>query len=141
MSIRKLIVMGAIWALALPVAAQPAERELVKLPDMMQEHMMANMRDHLQTLDTILDDLAQGEFDQAADLAEQRLGMSSMALHGAAHMAPFMPEPMQAAGTAMHRAASRFSLVAQEGDLKNAVASLKAVTDACVACHAAYRIH
>jgi hypothetical protein len=71
--------------------------------------------------------------------------MSSLASHGAAHMATYMPEPMQAIGTQMHRAASRFALIAQEAsvdrDLPRALKSLSAVTQQCVACHAAYRIH
>jgi hypothetical protein len=47
-------------------------------------------------------------------LAEQRVGMNSLGLHGAAHMAPFMPLPMQEIGTSMHRAASRLAIVLQD---------------------------
>ena len=42
----------------------------------MQEHMLGNMRDHLATLNEIIGDVAEGKFDAAAKLAEQRLGMS-----------------------------------------------------------------
>ena len=112
----------------------------VELPPMMQQHMLANMRDHLETLDALLGHLATGELDAAADLAEQRLGMSSLDDHGAAHMAQFMPEGMRAAGTAMHRAASRFARVAEEGDRDRALAALREVSAACVACHRGYRI-
>jgi cytochrome c556 len=66
--------------------------------------------------------------------------MSSLKAHGAEHMAGFMPKPMQDIGTGMHRAASRFALKAQEGELAPALASLQEVTAACVACHAGYRI-
>jgi len=116
-------------------------RQLVKLPEMMQAHMLANMRDHLQTINQILIDLGENRTDQAAELAEARLGMSSLELHGAAHMAGFMPKGMQQAGTAMHRAASRFARKAQEGELMPAYRALADVTSTCVACHAAYRIH
>ena len=112
----------------------------VELPPMMQQHMLANMRDHLETLDALLGHLAKDELDAAADLAEQRLGMSSLDDHGAAHMAQFMPEGMRAAGTAMHRAASRFARVAVEGDRDRALAALREVSAACVACHRGYRI-
>jgi len=116
-------------------------RQLVKLPEMMQQHMLGNMRDHLQTLNEILILLSKDQPAKAADLAEARLGMSSLPLHGASHMAKFMPKPMQTLGTNMHRAASRFALKAQEGDLKPAYQALTKVTQSCVACHAAYRIH
>ena len=115
-------------------------RQLVKLPEMMQHHMLANMRDHLVTINSILLLLSKNKLDKAADLAESHLGMSSLNTHNASHMAKFMPAGMRAAGTAMHRAASRFALKAQEGDLLPAYKMLSEVTAACVACHAGYRI-
>jgi hypothetical protein len=115
-------------------------RELVQLPEMMQQHMMTNMRDHLVTLNEILITMANGELEKAAEVAESRLGMSSLESHGASHMAKFMPEGMRQAGTSMHRAASRFSLKAQEGEALPAYKALAEVTSACVACHSAYRI-
>jgi hypothetical protein len=103
------------------------------------------MRDHLLAIAEIQDALADGRFDRAADIAEQRIGMSSLATHGAAHMAPYMPQGMQMIGTQMHRSASQFALAAQEasvdGDLARAVKSLSGITRQCIACHAAYRIH
>lgn len=115
-------------------------RQLVKMPEPMQEHMLGNMRDHVMALDSILAHLAASEWTMAADVAEQRLGLSSLDRHGASHMAGFMPKAMQDIGTGMHRAASRFALRAQEGELEPAVAALRDVTAACVACHAGYRI-
>ena len=115
-------------------------RQLVELPEMMQQHMMSNMRDHLATINEILKNLAGGQLEQAADIAESRLGMSSLEMHGASHMARFMPEGMRQAGTAMHSAASRFALKAQEGEALPAYKALSEVTSACVACHSGYRI-
>lgn len=115
-------------------------RQLVELPEMMQRHMMSNMRDHLAALDEILMNMANGHLDQAAEVAESRLGMSSLESHGASHMAKFMPEGMREAGTSMHKAASRFALRAQEGELLPAYTALSEITSACVACHSGYRI-
>jgi hypothetical protein len=130
-----------------PVAPPPqagAERELVRLPAPMREHMLANMRDHLAAIGEIQRALADGAYDQAARVAEQRLGMSSLASHGADHMAPMMPKRMQEQGTAMHHAASQLAVEAQNssasGDLKPALAALARTTAACVGCHAAYRV-
>jgi len=121
--------------------ADADQRKLVKFPAQMRMHMLGNMRDHLTALHEIQAALAAGKLDQAADVAETRIGMSSLALHNAAHMAPYMPQPMQDIGTAMHHAASRFAQSAHEGDLKKSLADLSAVTQQCVACHAAYRVH
>jgi hypothetical protein len=112
----------------------------VELPEMMQQHMLANMRDHLTAINEILVYLGSGEMDKAADIAEYRLGMSSLQSHGASHMSKFMPEGMREAGNMMHKAASRFALKAQEGDAISAYKALTDITSACVACHAGYRI-
>ncbi len=120
--------------------ADEDSRQLVELPEMMQQHMMSNMRDHLVTINEILINMENGQLDQAADVAESRLGMSSLELHGASHMAKFMPEGMRQAGTSMHRAASRFALKAQEGDVLPAYNALSKITSACVVCHSGYRI-
>ena len=115
-------------------------RQLVQLPEMMQQHMMENMRDHLTAINEILVHMGADELDEAAETAEQRLGMSAMELHGASHMARFMPEGMRQAGTSMHRAASRFALKAEEGDSLPAFKMLAEITSACVTCHSGYRI-
>lgn len=116
-------------------------REKVELPAPMREHMLANMRDHLSSLSAIQAALAKDDFDKAGDIAETRLGYSSLASHNAAHMAPYMPKAMQAIGTKMHSAASQLALSAQERDGKKVMADLAATTAQCVACHAAYRVH
>jgi hypothetical protein len=129
-----------LGSLALAAAAGDDVRQAVDLPPMMQQHMLGNMRDHLAAISEIQAALAQGQFDQAAQIAESRIGMSSLVAHHAAHMAPYMPKGMQAIGTEMHHAASRFALAAAEADLPRAVAALSQVTRQCVACHGAYRL-
>lgn len=140
-----LLILSGLALVAPASADAPAPRERVALPAMMQQHMLANMRDHLLAIAQIQDALAERRFGAAAQIAEQRLGMSSLASHGAAHMAPYMPKPMQDIGTQMHRAASQFALVAEDAsvnrDLASALKSLSAITRQCVACHATYRIH
>jgi hypothetical protein len=102
------------------------------------------MRDHLLALQQIQEALSTLDYNKAADIAEQRLGMTSLKLHGAHEVAEYMPPGMQDAGSAMHRSASQFAIAAQEssatGDIKPAVAALARVTANCVACHAGYRV-
>jgi hypothetical protein len=119
-------------------------RALVQFPPALVAHTLANMRDHLAALQEISEALAGGRNDQAAKIAEERLGMSSLQRHGAHDVAKFMPQGMRDAGTAMHRAASRFAIEAQNagatGDLKPALGVLGQVMSACVGCHAGYRL-
>ncbi len=148
-----LILAGAVafamsWHLASHTAtANEDTRQMVKLPPMMQAHMLGNMRDHLVALNEIFDELAKGNVDQAAEIAEKRLGMSSMSLHGAAHLGKFMPREMGQIGTQMHRASSRFVIVARDAELEPGQASqrkiykaLADITENCNACHQGYRI-
>lgn len=128
-----------LFSVSLSLADEDS-RELVQLPEMMQQHMLSNMRDHLAAINEILINMSNDQLDQAADIAESRLGMSSLKSHGASHMAKFMPEGMRQSGTSMHRAASRFALKVQEGDVLAAYHSLSEVTSTCVACHSGYRI-
>lgn len=131
----------ALMAVILPtVGAADDTREKVNFPEMMKQHQLSNMRDHLAALNEILALMAKSDLDKAADIAEQRIGMSSMIAHNASHMAPYMPKGMQDIGSEMHHAASRFAITAQEGDLPRALDSLSKVTQQCVACHSTYRV-
>jgi len=125
-------------------AAQADSRMLVKFPEPLVTHTLANMRDHLAALGEMQNALAKGEYDRAAEVAEQRLGMSSLKTHGAHEVARFMPQGMQDAGSAMHRSASQFATVAKDasvtGDLRPALAAMAKVNQTCVACHAGYRL-
>jgi hypothetical protein len=127
------------------VAVPADSRQLVTFPEPMRLHTITSMRDHLLALQEIAVALSQNAFDKAATIAEQRLGMSSLERHGAAHIAPFMPPSMQEIGTRMHRAASRFAVEAQNAsvgnDVRPTLAALGTVMQQCVACHAAYRLH
>lgn len=131
-------------------AHKPAEatagdaRVFVTFPEKLVDHTLANMRDHLMALQEIQEHLGMGNTDGAARIAETRLGMSSLASHGAHEVARFMPQGMQDAGSAMHRSASQFAVVAVNsgvtGDMKPVFAALGHLTATCVGCHAAYRI-
>lgn len=128
-----------------PAPGAPKDtRQSVYFPKTLRSHTLANMRDHLLALQEIQEALAKQEYDRAGDIAEQRLGMSSLQLHGAHDVAKYMPKGMQDAGTAMHRHASRFAVAAKDasatGDVRPALAALAATTAQCVACHAGYRL-
>lgn len=124
-------------------AAGTDTRILVRFPSELVDHTLANMRDHLLALQEINEALAKGQNDRASTIAERRLGMTSLQLHGAHEVSKYMPQGMQDVGTTMHRAASRFAIEAQNsdvtGDLRPALGVLGEVMRACVGCHAEYR--
>ena len=145
---RLLILLLLVLATVAQTAAHAADtRQLVNMPPMMRDHMLATMRGHLQSLNDIFQALSAGENSQAAKIAEQNLGLSSMEAHGASHMAPYMPQAMQAYGTAMHRAASRFARAIETADIEPTAKSQQAIYAAlgditvnCAGCHQAFRL-
>ncbi len=139
--LKKLTLVIFLFSLSFFSHAKEDTRQFVKLPRMMQQHMMTSMRGHLESINEILFLMSNQQLDKAADVAEQTLGMTSLTSHNASHMAKFMPKGMRQAGTNMHKTASRFALKAQEGDRDAAYKALNKVTAACIACHAGYRIH
>ena len=73
--------------MATPRSAAVDARQLAKFPEPMRLHTITSMRDHLQALQEINAALSQNAFEQAASIAEQRLGMSSLRQCVACHAA------------------------------------------------------
>ena len=116
-------------------------RQLVSMPDQARELMRKDMLDHLSALNEIIGYLASNNLEAAAEVAETRMGRSSMGKHRGTGMGPgrFMPLEMRNLGWGMHDAATEFSKIAKQGDLKSAYSALQKVTSSCVACHYSYR--
>lgn len=147
MTKRPLFLSALAAMLALPLVhaetATPPEdqRQLVEMPQEAQRLMQADMLDHMAALNQIIGLLAEGKLPQAGEVAETRMGRSSMGKHRGTGMGPgrFMPDAMRRIGWGMHDAASEFAEVAKEGDAPAAYRSLQNITNSCVACHYSYR--
>jgi hypothetical protein len=116
-------------------------RQLVAMPEQARALMRQDMLDHLSTLNEILGHLASNNLAAAAEVAESRMGNSSMGKHRASGMGPgrFMPLEMRNLGWTMHAAASEFANVAKQGDVTAAYTALQHLTSACITCHYSYR--
>ena len=116
-------------------------RQLVTMPDQARILMRKDMLDHLSSLNEIIGYLASNNLSAAAEIAETKMGRSSMGKHRSTGMGPgrFMPLEMRNLGWGMHDAATEFSKIAKQGDLKSAYSALQKVTSSCVACHYSYR--
>lgn len=127
----------------LPVQSKAEDnRQFVQFPPEMQAFMLTNMQDHMAALNEVMVAMSQGDLKSAANIAEQRLGISSMGTHGGGQMGlgRMMPIDMRQTGMAMHKSASRFSLLAEQGDAAEAYKALAEVTTACYSCHSRFRI-
>ncbi|MDA8328493.1 MAG: hypothetical protein M0Z83_05935 [Betaproteobacteria bacterium] len=144
-------------------------RQVVKVPAAVRAHFLAGMRQHLVEIADIQAALANGEFERAAQIAQQHLGLSapgsaacrmpsmagnpsdaqhfpsiSGALSASSDIAPYMPKAMHDVGVSMHHAADRFAAVsraaASTSDYPVTLRALSKVTEGCVACHAQFRV-
>ncbi|BBO99715.1 hypothetical protein SFSGTM_04240 [Sulfuriferula nivalis] len=116
-------------------------RQKISMPEAVKTDMLSRMRDHLLALHEIQVAIAHGELDKASDIAETRIGVSSMQPQMQQGTAAYMPQAMRMMGMEMHKSASRFARTATEGDTIRALDSLSTVTEQCVACHAAYKLN
>lgn len=124
-----------------PTKENTDHRTLVTMPDQARNLMRTDMINHLATINEILGLLANEKFESAAQIAEAKLGRSTMGKHRGSGMGPgrFMPTEMRNLGMGMHDAASEFTQVVREGNLKDSYTAFQKVTSYCVACHYSYR--
>lgn len=121
-----------------------AGRSQVEMPEFAEKHLMKMMRGHLGALQGITHLLSQHEYEKAADVAEQRLGMSSVEIHFQKYVGKYLPKDMRAQAEGMHEAATGFAATARKAakgnELDKALESLSKVINRCVSCHSAYRV-
>jgi len=116
-------------------------RQLVSMPEQTRQFMREDMLNHLSALNEIISLLASNNLGAAADVAETKMGRSTMGKHRGTGMGPgrYMPLEMRNIGWGMHDAATEFSQVAKKGGLADAYNALQKITASCVACHYSYR--
>lgn len=139
-------------------------RQVVNFPPAMRANQLANMRDHLVALNEIITALGQSNYEQAANIAEMRLGLSSPAAAGCSpadnqqaaqnstpiksmdeQMNELMPKGMRSIGAAMHQSASDFASALRQSKIpaersKLAFDGLAKITQGCTSCHASYQV-
>jgi len=98
-------------------------------------------------LNEIIGAVVAGEYEKAEDIAESRLGWSSLVRQGDQEVADHWAVPMQKMADEMYRSASNFVIVAQNASVeedkdsdKKIMSALHKVTSACSGCHQAFRV-
>ena len=118
-------------------------RPLAPLPPAAQESLRQEMLENLAALNEILTLVGSGKLAEAGEVAEAKLGVSSMGKHRAKPMdarpGPHMPPAMHGIGMDGHKAVSEFAAAAKAGERDKAMVLLPNLTGACVGCHYSYR--
>ena len=151
MNIQKIKAVSCCLAITVSLSVSAGEmkdtRTLIKLPSDIEKKMLVNMRDHIAALDHIIQAVKSGEYDKAQEVAESRLGWSSLVRRGDQEVANHWAKPMQKMADQMYRSASDFAHVAQNASVEDSkesyqkvLSALGDITAACRGCHASYRV-
>jgi hypothetical protein len=131
---------GATESGAPPLVVVPDSRDAIHLnPDARRVHRGV-MLQHLETVQQIVEALAEENFARAQGLAEGHLGF---AVHREAmqrQRAEAFPPTYHDLAMAHHEAAEQLARIMPTRDLKVILPQLDQVLKACVACHLAFRV-
>lgn len=130
-------------AAAGPVAAADDDpRTPITLPADLRGAFLEHMRHHMDSLDDVIAELADGNFKGAANVARDELVPGSGAGFGR-----YLPVEFRELGLGMHRAAATFADVADAvpaeptaADWQKTIDALRGISTHCRACHASYRL-
>lgn len=128
-------------------------RRPVELPPDAKAIFMAQMLGHVVSLDAIVTAIAEGDFDAAAGVARQEMGVPREGGDDAAQSADdvlgpglglgeYLPDDFKAIGVRFHEAANRFAEVAagmpaepSTADHRALIGALAGITHQCRDCH------
>ena len=136
------IVLLAVTLIAANGAAADDPRTAITLPAEMREGFLEHMRDHMDSLDDVMTELAAADFTGAAMAAREQLVAGSGAGFGR-----YLPLEFREMGLGMHKAAAEFADVVEAvpseptaADWQQAMVALQVISAQCRACHSAFRI-
>lgn len=126
-------------------ATEKDARIEVVFPPLVKSQTLKVMRSHLMGMAIIQQELAEKHFQAAATTATRYLSAGSPLLHKPMQdEMRYMPSGMKVLGGNMHRAVAHFIIAAQDsavsGDYQPTLQAMAKITQACVACHATYKL-
>ena len=111
-------------------------RTQLDVPAEMKLHQLANMREHVQAIQTILGLIADGNFDEASKVAHSKLGLTPemQSMCGS-----FNNEKFEQLGLAFHRSGDALGETLKTKDVTASLRAVDKTMQHCVACHATFR--
>ena len=136
---RKLWLLLCLTFIMPALADQPTGRVVVEFPEPAHRHLREAMVRYLAGVHEVVAHMASGEYEAAAEAAENRVGRGAMGRHGTG-MGPgrFMPAEMRSLAHGMHAAGSELAEAIRGGDGREMTVALERVLSNCTACHSSY---
>lgn len=103
----------------------------------MKQHQLENMRSHIAAVQTIVGHLANNEFDQAAQVAHDKLGLTEAMRKMCSTMSD--NQDFSKLGMAFHQSGDELGEVLKNRDMKKSLQALQTTMGYCVQCHATFR--
>lgn len=103
----------------------------------MKQHQLENMRSHVAAVQAIVGHLANHEFDQAAQVAHEKLGLTEAMRKMCSTMSD--NQDFSKLGMAFHQSGDQLGEVLKSKDMKKSLQALQTTMDYCVQCHATFR--
>ena len=129
-----------LWAACAIAAEQAAmdDRQALHLTPRMAAHQKANMRHHLEAVQTVVTALAADDYDRVAQAARS-MGAAPDTLRMCRHMGEGNPPDFTERAVAFHESADRIAAAAASHDRGRVLTALSDTLAACTGCHAIYR--
>jgi hypothetical protein len=102
----------------------------------MKQHQLANMRSHVEAVQSIVGLLAEEDFDKASQIARSKLGLTEE-MQTMCNM--FENEEFRNLGLAFHESGDALADALQSRDAKQSLLALHTTMGYCVQCHAKFR--
>ncbi len=102
----------------------------------MKQHQLANMRNHVEAVQSIIGLLSEGDFDKASEIAYSKLGLTEEMKK---MCNSFENETFKNLGLAFHKSGDALGDTLRTKDLTNSLGALHTTMTYCVQCHATFR--
>ena len=112
------------------------DRTVLKMSPQMKQHQLLNMRSNVEAVQSIVGFLAKGEFDQAAQVAHSKLGLT---VEMKTMSGMFGNEKFRSLAVAFHESGDELGNALQAKDMNKSLQALQVTMGYCVQCHATFR--
>ena len=112
------------------------DRISLGLSPAMKQHQLANMRNHVEAVQSIIGLLAEGAFDKASHIAYSKLGLTEEMKKMCNN---FENENFKNLGLAFHKSGDALGDTLKTKDFTKSLGALHTTMTYCVQCHATFR--
>jgi len=128
--------MGSAHMMHQSMSEASDKRISLGLEPQQKQHQLANMRSHLEAVQSIVGMLAENRFEEASTIAHTKLGLTPE-MEAMCNM--FENKDFKAMGLAFHQSGDALGDTLKTKNLKQSLQALHTTMNYCIQCHTTYR--